>query len=290
MSLVLAAVNAVRQLPSFRAAQPSSVSGAVQLLLTQDIAGFTPVHHAAASGDRQLLAKLLAVLQHVRAPFATIDVRDKRGWTALQWAVVRGQSGAIKDLLDAGASASAEDGQGRSVLRLAVDASAEAPLERKPFFHDMVRFLLQCGADAGACDDAGASVVHMAAASGDVELLAVLVELGGAPVNVLDHEGESALFYAVREGQLQVVPKLLQYGCDAQAANESQESLIDYARSLGDQDVVARLGQLLAVPAAPENDGQKDKMELSSSAGALFSSGGAFPAMWSSNPAHLISH
>jgi len=291
LNLVLTAVNAVRAIPSFRSTQPSSVANAIALLVSVDGQGYTPLQHAAASGDAALLGKVLAVLTHVRAPFPTVDARGKHGRTALHWAVIRGNSAVIKALLDAGASASAEDEEGKSVLRFAIEACSQATEDRKSFYHDMVRFLLQCGADATSVDQHGAGVVHAAAAAGDADLLGILVELGGAPANGLDDEGESALFYAVREQQLALVPRLVQYGCDPTTQNDAGETVLEFSRSLGDPALATAVEHLLQPQRASQTAGKEDKMDLASSAAGLFSSGGAFtPAMWSSNPAHLIIH
>jgi len=289
LTLVLDAVNAVRKLQSFNEAQPSNLSQGVRLLVTPDARGFAPLHHAVAGGNGALLEQLLKVLRRLRAAFPTVDGRDRQGRTPLHWAIERAQPAAIKALIDAGASPSAQDAQGRSALQLAIICSIGAPSERLAFYHDMVRYLLQSGADVFAADLGGATCVHTVAATGDGELLSILVELGGAPVNANDNTGENALFYAVREGHLALVPKLLAYGADASALNESQEDVLSYCRSLGDEKAAQKLETMMR----PAHTG--DAMELtgpSSSLGAsnggLFGSDAIAAPMWASNPVHLL--
>jgi len=286
LALVLAAVNAVRRIPSFAAAQPSSVGEAVALLFSRDSSGYTPLHHAAASDDQSLLGLVLEVLKHVKAPCPTVDARDKHGSTALHWAIERGHAGIIKALIDAGASPSAEDCLGRSSLHHAIVAASQAPPDRLAFYYDMIRYLLQSGADAFASDASGATCVHCVAMTGDCEILGILVELGGAPVNAVDNSGENALFHAVREGHLQVASKLLQYGIDAAAVNESQENVMEFCRSLGDENATKQLEMIFGMQQGPS--GLKESVGLKSSVGSLFGSGQEFAAMWSSNPVHLL--
>lgn len=274
---------------SFASAQPSTVAAAIRLLVTLDRAGYSPLHHAAASGDLPLLQAILAVLVHVRAPFPTVDVRDKLGATPLAWAVQRGHSALIKALLDAGASPSAQDNEGRSILGYAVGAASRARSDaERAFCHDMTRFLLQCGADTSAQDQDGATCIHLAAATGDDELVGILVELGGAPVNVRDHEGETALFYAVREGHPALAAKLIHYGADATAVADSQETVLDFARALGDTKAIQHLEAVLHHAAGSNVDQHPaDSGKPETSVSGLFGSVDSV-AMWSSNPAHLL--
>jgi len=287
LSLVLGAVNAVRKLPSFNAAQPSNLSHGVRLLVTPDARGFAPLHHAVAGGNGALLEQLLKVLRRLRASFPTVDGRDRQGRTALHWAIERAQPSAIKALIDAGASPSAQDAQGRSALQLAIICASGAPSERLAFYHDMVRYLLQSGADVFASDMGGATCVHTAAATGDSELLSILVELGGAPANANDNTGENAIFYAVREGHLDLVPKLLSYGSDAFALNESQEDVLSYCRSLGDEKAAQQLEKMLQ-PAGDAMELSAPSSALGASNGGLFGSDAIAAPMWASNPVHLL--
>jgi len=290
LDLVLDAVNAVRSLSSFAAAQPASVAQAILLLVTPDAAGFSPLHHASARGDVTLLAKILAVLVHVRGPFPTVDVPDRNGATALHWAIERAQPAIIKALLESGASPNAADAQGRSPLQVAILATAAAPKERQSFYHDMVRYLLQSGADVFASDMSGATCVHTAAATGDGEILSILVELAGAPVNAIDESGENALFYAIRENHFDLVPKLLHYGVDASALNESQEDVVEFCRSLGDEKATEELQNMMmsGSGAAGKTAPKAMAQSLGQSMGSLFGSGQDFQAMWASNPVHLL--
>jgi ankyrin repeat protein len=237
------AVNATRALGSFSArAYPQNLREALSFLVAPDVAGYAPLHHAAATGNNQLLESLLAVLVHVQP--AVVDVRDKNGRTALQWAVLRGHGQAIQSLVNAGASLVREDNDGRCALQHAIVTAATAAGQRE-FYHNMVRYFIQSGADVARRDSAGATALHLAAESGDVEMMGILVELGGSGVNVLDDDGETALFYAVRGGQIDAAKKLVDYGVDLQSANSSQETIADYCEALGDEKARSFLDSVL---------------------------------------------
>ena len=78
----------------------------------------------------------------------TIDMQDKRGLTPLHWAAADGQEGAMRLLLEAGATVDVFDKQGMTPLALAVENE----------FLGAVKLLLKYEADenaaaAAVCDD-----------------------------------------------------------------------------------------------------------------------------------------
>jgi len=152
---------------------PQSVRDALALLSAPDLNGFAPIHHAAVNGNTELVALLGAVFACVRSP--VVDVRDRRGMTALQWAIQRGQGAVIAKLVEVGASLTRQDAQGRDALHHAIIAAARANASDRSFYYNMVRFLLQAGADVTQKDSQGATALHMASGSGDVEMVLVFL-------------------------------------------------------------------------------------------------------------------
>jgi len=277
------AVAAVHGLPSFSPKHlPGTLRDALTYVSSSDGNGYFPIHHAAVTGNIGLLDALCVVFASVRIPL--VDVRDKRGMTALHWAIQRAQGPAIKKLVEAGASLLRQDFDGRDALMHAAVASAPAQDNQRSFFHDMVRYLIQSGADVAQKDKSGASVLHYAAESGDVALVDLLVEIGGCPVNSRDDSGENALFYALRESQLDAAKRLIGHGVDLSSSNSSNETVVEYCSSLGYQEALDMFASVLA-PQNTNTKGFSDQMELSSSAN-LFGSN-SFNPTFNSQSNHL---
>jgi len=190
-----------------------------------------------------------------------IDVADNAGLTALHWAIKRGHGAAIQRLVQSGASLVKSESNGRSALHLAVSSSAEFPADRRPFFHDMVRYLIQSGGDVAWQDNDGATPLHYAAEINDIDLIAILVEIGGAAVNACDDEGESALFYALREGHVEAAKKLVDFGVDLQSQNASNETVVDFCQAVNDAACAEFLSMVLRPLAA--SNGAKRELDTS---------------------------
>jgi len=237
------------------------VREALTYLNCADAAGYFPIHHATVNGNNDLLGALLSVFSHVRVP--VVDVRDRRGMTALQWGIQRGQGPAIKQLVDGGASLLRQDLDGRDALMHAVIATSLAQDQQKQFFYDMTRYLLQSGADVTQKDKNGASALHYASESGNSELVGILAEVGASPVNAQDDEGENALFYALRESKLDVAKRLIGLGVDLTSKNSSNEDVFEFCRSLNYMDALSMLASMLP---SPQTIAMVDSKELASSA------------------------
>jgi ankyrin repeat protein len=246
-----------------------------------DVNGYAPIHHASVTGNVSLLSSLLAVFSQLRVPL--VDMRDKRGMTALHWAIQRAQGPAIKMLIENGASLLRQDAEGRDSLIHASVACAMANDAQKNFYHDMTRYLIQSGADVAQKDKNGAIALHYASESGDSQLVDILVEIGGSPVNAKDDAGENALFYALRESKIDAARRLIGHGVDLSSKNSSSENIVDFCRSLDYQDALEMFASILG----PQQNatGGSDPMELSSSANMFGSA--TFNPTFNSQSNHL---
>lgn len=121
--------------------------------------GATALMFAVLSGD-PLVTSLL-----VRAGART-DAKAKLGWTALALAAVKGYTAVGEVLLDAGADQGVRDAYGWTPLMRAVDRQRT----------DFVRLLLASpGADVDVRQEDGATALHIAAATGDMEIARLLI-------------------------------------------------------------------------------------------------------------------
>lgn len=132
--------------------------------------------HVAVSQGRVAIAKEL--LKHG----AKTDVRDALGRTPLQLALANGKVPAAKLLLDQGAD---DDLQGL-LFDLIQTQSADK---------DTLEFLIQNGVDINATGPDGMTSMHVAVASGDVQLTKRLLTVG-ADVNRVDAAGATPLSLA----------------------------------------------------------------------------------------------
>jgi ankyrin repeat protein len=154
--------------------------------------GCTALHEAASRGAQ---ATLLSMLQQLPSPLdsdeetkelvsALVNAMDGEGNTCLHSAAHAGDSdaNAVRALLSAGAMADVKQGgEGMTPLHLA--CFSNAPL--------VVEMLVR---DGGA-DPSAAAALHFAAASGSVQVLKQLLELGADPDTALD--GKLALQFAL---------------------------------------------------------------------------------------------
>lgn len=98
--------------------------------------------------------------------------------------------------------------------------------------HRYARMLLELArANPSAGDVDGCRPVHLAAATGDVEMIRLLVRFG-ADVNEADPYGQTALFYAV-EYDVDVVRDLLRMGASTTPVNSNGVDAAGHAEALG---------------------------------------------------------
>ncbi|XP_048248734.1 ankyrin-3-like [Haliotis rufescens] len=79
---------------------------------------------------------------------------------------------------------------------------------------ELVKILLKAGCDAScSVDDYGNKALHIAASTGNVELVSLLLDNGG-DVSARNIHGDTALLIAVKAGHLQVFERLLEAGSE----------------------------------------------------------------------------
>lgn len=123
-----------------------------------------PMHDAARAGD-------IAALEALIAEGANINAKDPLVGSPLHMAALSGQQDAAAFLLANGANVNRKGGMlGLTPLQVAVGSGAA-----------MVKLLLENGAKVGAKDLDGNTALHLAADTGDVEVIGVLLDAGLGP-------------------------------------------------------------------------------------------------------------
>jgi hypothetical protein len=106
---------------------------------------------------------------------------------------------------------------------------------------ELVACLLSMKAIDHGPDASGDTLLHLAAASGSVTTIALLLQNGHA-IDQINRAGETALHAACREGQAASVPALLDAGATVGIANAAGETALDLAERECPADTVALMG------------------------------------------------
>jgi hypothetical protein len=210
----------------------------VGLLVSQTTPAPAPTANlleSAKLGDLTAVRDLLSR----RAP---IDGADRRGLTPLMWAAASGNVEVVRHLLDGGAAVDRRANDGSTALMF---ASANGFLE-------IVRALVLKGADVTAARG-GVTARELALERGHADVAMLLDQaegLGrrllqaaneghdmvvrqvltlGAPVNIADERGATALMIAARNGDLGILQALLARGADASIRDSQGRTVFDWA-------------------------------------------------------------
>jgi ankyrin repeat protein len=207
---------------------------------------------------------------------AAVDTVDRRGLTPLMWAAASGNTEIVKQLLEGGASVDRRSSDGSTALMLAAANG----------FTEIVRALVLRGADVSAARG-GVRARQLALDRGHADVVALLEQaeaLGrrllqaateghdtvvrqvlalGAPVNMADERGATALMIAARNGDLGILQALLSRGADASVRDSQGRTVFEWAEPspttakyvvafLVDRGASKQPARLIAPPQAPQ--------------------------------------
>ena len=191
-------------------------------LEARDICGRTALSYAASRGFTSVVQELL----ERRGGGAEVDAVDETGSTPLAYAANHWHRGAVQLLIDHGADVNARDNGGRTPLIKAAageefhagfpppwlspadrDPSAssshpepERPARRGERDHKaVIRMLLEAGADVEMRDDEGRKALSYASRNGQVKVVRLLLESGGADPEAAEETDMTPLWTAAGE-------------------------------------------------------------------------------------------
>ena len=140
----------------------------------------------------------LAEVEILVAKGAAVNLQDKKKRTPLILAASNGHTPVVEFLLSKGADINARDSGGQTALLYACKRS----------FNETAAFLLKNGAEVNVqSKKKGVTALMLAAVSGNVELVRMLLE-HGADANLTDIFGRTAKFLAQKKGNSAVVDLL----------------------------------------------------------------------------------
>lgn len=229
----------------------------------EDEEGCTPLALAAASGETDILALLLARgaadtsnalaitagLGHISALRLLLEygldanTADDEGHSVLMLTAEEDQAASLRLLLEYGADINAQNVEGVSALMFAVQNGALRA----------AKLLLQWGADVHATDKEARTALCLAAARGCIESTTLLLEQNAA-IHAADHEGWTALTHAAFRGHIEIVQCLLERGADLHARDDSGHNAAYWAAIGGHLDTL-RLLLKRGAEADPVGDG-----------------------------------
>src|SRR5437870_763329 len=173
----------------------------------RDAEGATPLMYAAAVGSLDAMNRLLAA-------GAEVNARNALGSSALTWATK--DISKVRLLLDRGAAANVTSIPGRTPLLVATMHNPSAAV---------VKLLIARGADAHAADKLQANALHTAAVAADVETLRTLLD-AKVDVNARDAADFTPRMVAAASGSVEAVKLLLSRGAHVNDVSGTGEVII----------------------------------------------------------------
>src|SRR5688500_16599936 len=176
----------------------------------------SPIADAAARGDREAVIALLKKA-------ADVNAAQGDGMTALHWAAMNGDAELAEMLIVAGANVRATTRLGSYTPLYLASQQGHGPV---------IQALIAAGADVKAGTPNGTTPLMVAAASGEIDAVRILIE-NGSDVNAKDGvRAQTPLMYAAASNRAAVVELLASKGADLTAtskvsniANLSREGL-----------------------------------------------------------------
>ncbi len=194
------------------------------LINDKDRDGFTLLHLAAYSGDREVVEFLIEKGARIS------EEATSCAFTPLFLASLRGHGEIVGLLLAKGAPVATKDNKGRSPLHIAAMHGHK----------DLMSLLIQHGAEINLKDDVGMTPLHTTAYCGQKETASLLVSKG-AFVKLQDSSGQTALHLASFYGDKDIVELLIGEGVDVNERDYRGETALHIAAFCGHKDVVELL-------------------------------------------------
>jgi ankyrin repeat protein len=160
--------------------------------------GASPLHYAVQEGYSGYIRFLLK-------RNADPNITNAAGETPLHTAMKRGEVSVIRMIIDGGAKVDVQDARGYSPMHIAVPEGVHA---------EAIAVLLAARANPNLRDENGNTPLQVFVFSNQSPLVIETLLQGGASVASQNNEGKTALFIAVEEKRIALIPVLLNYDSD----------------------------------------------------------------------------
>ncbi|KAH7236545.1 hypothetical protein BKA59DRAFT_549235 [Fusarium tricinctum] len=166
---------------------------------TKDPRGRTALHLATLSGHLETITELARCKASLNAPY--MPFRGGEEVTALVWAVIMGKTEVVQRLIEAGADVNRKD-YGRT------------PLHHASYYGyaDIVGVLIVHGALINPTDHSRQTPLHLAASTGQLEVIRRLIEATGIGLNIARRDMKLAVQLAAEKGYFEIVKLLVRKG------------------------------------------------------------------------------
>ena len=180
---------------------------------------------------------------------ADVNAKNKKGWTALLFAASQNTSDVVKLLLDNGADINAKNKDGNNAIICALE---HAPREN---VSSVVNVLVRYGADKNAVSKNGRKAINYIknalsdndfiklCAKGNIKEIDLAFK-NGANINALSKDNSTALMWAARFNNSDVVNYLINKGANINSENLKGRTAFDFAsvnENLTDSDALLTL-------------------------------------------------
>ncbi len=190
----------------------------------------TPLIISAYWGQEKITAFLLQ-------QGADISLCNAKGDTALHSVMYNDQGKAvIETLLNHGVTVNAQNNKGNTALHILFERHYH-----QDSLLDILFIMRKHGANFLLKNNDGLTPFLMTSASNDVQLANLLLEQFGADINDTDSEGNTALHSAIQKGHFEMMSFLLNKGITINAINHEGESALDYALKAEDAKTIVFL-------------------------------------------------
>lgn len=233
-------------------------------ITAQDNKGMNPLMYAVTKGRSEIVEYFLAVIAGMleEEQKASLNVKDKEGFTVLTWAVRYGRLKMVEDLIIAGARLDVQNNMKEDLMivatrydefetlkylrvKMRTQSDGSKTLMNAAQFGAVktVKGLIAMGVSANGKHKNGWSPIWYAVQRGFLEIIKYLHE-HGLSIRDRDNKNNSLLMVAAEHGHLSVLKYLLRQGVSVELKNDAGLSALDIARTVpGRQDVVRLLEQ-----------------------------------------------